>query len=154
MISMNFDQNEVISSALAGILGTLAFAGFFFGVGKTGTIKGAIPALYGLKPSLIAGMLIHLVHGAILGVLYTIMIKGVGYSEVLEDSVKSGLAGLGYGVLTTVLLAAVLMPVWLSTMGFPKAPTAPNFSPIGLVGHLIYGVILGATYPLIRKQFE
>lgn len=154
MIFMDIDTNEIISSALAGVLGTLAFAGFFLAVGNTGTIKGAIPALYGLSPSLAVGGLIHLVHGAILGVLYSVIISGTGYGHHLDEVKKSVVWGLGYGALTTVLLAAVLMPVWLNSVGFPKAPSAPNFNPIGLIGHLLYGAVLGASYPVIRDQLE
>jgi NADH:ubiquinone oxidoreductase subunit 6 (subunit J) len=95
-----------------------------------------------------------LVHGAILGVLYAVVISATGYGHHLEEVKKSVVWGLGYGVLTTVVLAAVLMPVWLSFMGFPKAPEAPNFNPIGLLGHMIYGAVLGGSYPLIRDQIN
>lgn len=152
---MNLDTDEIASSALAGALGTLAFGGFFLAIGNTGTIAGAIPALYGFSgPSLLIGGLIHLVHGAVLGVLYAALISATDYGHHLEEVKKATIWGLGYGVVTTVVLAAVLMPVWLSAVGFPKAPSAPNFSPMGLIGHLIYGAVLGASYPLIRGQLE
>lgn len=152
---MNLDNQELISSALAGAFGTLAFSAFFIAIGNTGTIAMAIPALYGLTgPSLLIGGLIHLIHGAILGVVYAVIVSGTGYGHHLYEVKKATAWGIGYGVATTVLLAAVLMPVWLSTVGFPNAPTAPNFNPMGLLGHLIYGAVLGASYPLIRKQLE
>lgn len=148
---MEIDTDEIISSAVAVILGTLAFGGFFIGIGNTGVIAGAIPALYGISgPNLIVGGLIHLIHGVILGVLYAAIISSTSYGHHLEDVKKATIWGLGYGVLTTVVLAAVLMPIWLSAVGFANAPNAPNFKPMGLVGHLIYGAVLGASYPLIR----
>jgi hypothetical protein len=153
--TMNLDREELISSALAGVLGTVGFGGFFLAIGNTGTIAMAIPALYGITgPSLMIGGLIHLIHGVILGVIYAAIISATGYGHHLDDVKKATAWGLGYGVTTTVLLAAVLMPVWLSTVGFPNAPTAPNFNPMGLVGHLIYGALLGASYPLIRSKLE
>jgi hypothetical protein len=155
MITMSLDREELISSAMAGVLGTLAFTAFFIAIGNTGTISMAIPALYGLTgPSLIIGELIHLVHGAILGVVYAAIVSATGYGHHLDDVKKATVWGLGYGLVTTVLLAALLMPVWLSAVGFPNAPTAPNFNPMGLLGHLIYGGVLGASYPLIRSKLE
>ena len=35
------------------------------------------------------------------------------------------------------------MPVWLG-----MAEMVPAFDPMSLVGHVVYGVILGAGYPL------
>jgi hypothetical protein len=97
---------------------------------------------------------IHLFHGAVLGVVYALIVSGTGYGEHLDQVKKATAWGLGYGALTTVVLAALLMPVWLSAAGFAGAPSAPNFSPMGLIGHLIYGAVLGASYPLIRSQLE
>ena len=152
---MKLDREELISSALAGIIGTIGFAAFFLAIGNTGTIAMAIPALYGIKgPSLVIGGLIHLVHGAFLGVVYAIIVSGTGYGHHLDDVRKATFWGLGYGVASTVLLAAVLMPIWLNSIGFPNAPSAPNFNPMGLLGHLIYGGVLGASYPLIRSKLE
>ncbi len=150
---MNLDREELISSALAGMFGTLVFTAFFIAIGNTGTIAMAIPALYGLTgPALIVGEIIHLIHGAILGVIYAAIVSATGYGHHLDYVKKATVWGLGYGLVTTVLLAALLMPVWLSTVGFANAPPAPNFQPMGLLGHLIYGAVLGASYPLIRSK--
>lgn len=152
---MNLDREELISSSLAGIIGTLGFGTFFLAIGNTGTIAMAIPALYGISgPSLIVGGFIHLIHGAILGIIYAAIVSAIGYAHHLDNVKKATFWGLGYGLVTTVLLAALLMPIWLSTVGFSKAPTAPNFSLMGLIGHLIYGTVLGASYPLIRRKLE
>jgi uncharacterized membrane protein YagU involved in acid resistance len=152
---MNLDREELISSALAGVLGTVGFGGFFLAIGNTGTIAMAIPALYGITgPLLIVGGIIHLIHGAMLGVIYAAIVSAIGYGHHLDNLKKATAWGLGYGVATTVLLAALLMPIWLSTVGFSNAPTVPNFNPMGLIGHLIYGAVLGASYPLIRSKLE
>lgn len=115
----------------------------------------AIPALYGISgPSVLIGGLIHLVHGAILGIVYAAIVSSTGYGHHLDEVKKATLWGVGYGVAAAVLLAAVLMPIWLSAVGFPKAPQAPNFNPMVLIGHVIYGALLGASYPLIRSKLE
>lgn len=151
----DLESEDLISSAIAGMMGTIAFGGFFLAIGNTGTIAMAIPALYGISgPSLAVGGIIHLIHGAILGIVYAVIISGTGYGHHLDNIAKATAWGVGYGVLTTLLLAAVLMPLWLSSVGFPNAPEVPNINLMGLLGHLIYGAVLGASYPLIRRQLQ
>ncbi|MEF8880643.1 MAG: histidine kinase [Candidatus Nanohaloarchaea archaeon] len=152
--NMDIDNNDILSGALAGAIGTAAFGAFFLAIGNKAVIAGAIPGLYGIQgPSLVIGGLIHIIHGAILGVIYTAIVSGAGYKQYLTDLKSSFGLGIGYGVLTTGL-AVFLMPVWLSTVGFPKAPSVPNFSPMGLAGHVIYGLGLAVAYSLIREQLE
>ncbi len=42
------------------------------------------------------------------------------------------------------------MPVWLSAVGSPANPPLPNFNPMSLVGHVVYGAVVGATFPALR----
>lgn len=154
-MELYLDSEEIVSSALAGMVGTLAFTAYFVAIGNTGVVRAAIPALYGISgPSLAIGAVIHLVHGAILGVVYAAIVSATGYGHHLDEVKKAAVWGVGYGVATTVLLAALLMPVWLSAVGFSGAPDVPNVSVNGLVGHVLYGAFLGASYPLIRAQLE
>jgi len=149
----SFGTDKFVSSTLAGVLGTVAFGALFHAIGETGLMTEMIPALYGLGPSLTVGWIIHLLHGAVLGVIFAAAVSYSPYSNYLEDTTKSVGLGLGYGVITTVLLAAVLMPVWLGAVGV-EAPSPPNFDPMGLIGHLIYGAVLGAAYPAIKEQLQ
>lgn len=122
-------------------------------MGNTGVIYGAIPALYGFSgPAPLIGWAIHLVHGAVLGSVYALIVSNTRYGHHLDEVPKAAGWGLLYGALTTLLLAGLLMPVWLSSVGFPNAPAVPNLSAGGLVGHMIYGAVLGASYPLIRDR--
>lgn len=52
--------------------------------------------------------------------------------------------------LAWVLLAALLLPVWLSAVGFPTAPPFPNVALPSLLWHLVYGVVLGAVFASVR----
>lgn len=138
-------------AAVAGMLATVAFGGVMIANGGGGVIKGAIPALYGLGPSLVAGWVIHIVHGAVLGLVYAAVVS-VGPIRTYADKIGGGLAlGAVYGVVTTVALAWLLMPVWLSAVGFPKAPPLPNVQMSSLIGHVVFGVVLGAIYPALSK---
>ena len=44
------------------------------------------------------------------------------------------------------MLAAVVMPVWPSAVGFEAAPAVPDLGRASPVGHAAYGAFLGAAY--------
>jgi hypothetical protein len=111
------------------------------------TLMGGIPGLYTLSGG-IAGWVVHLSHGAILGVVYAAIVEA---DVVSVDSVGKYLgAGIVWGIITWGLLAAIVMPIWLSAVGFPQAPPLPNFAIPSLIWHLLYGIVLGIIYPLSR----
>jgi uncharacterized membrane protein YagU involved in acid resistance len=111
----------------------------------TPVIEVAIPAMYGLQGGL-AGWVVHVSHGAVLGVAFAGVAGALGYGD---DTARSAGLGVAYGVVLWVVLAALVMPVWLSAVGFPGAPPLPNFNPTSLVGHAVYGLVLGIVYPFV-----
>ena len=119
-----------------GIGGSLAM-GVAVLVMNTPTLAVAIPSLYGLAPppTPIVGMGVHLVHGATLGVVFA----GIAGALSLDSPGAVVGAGLAWGVVTWVLLAALVMPVWLGVVGSPASPPVPNFAVPSLLWHLIYG---------------
>ncbi|MUV91159.1 histidine kinase [Halapricum sp. CBA1109] len=127
----------------AGIAGGLVM-GVLVAVMNEPTVAVAIPSLYGLAPPANAavGMVVHVSHAAVLGVAFAGIVGAVG----LDEPRRLVGAGIGWGVLTWVVLAAMLMPVWLSTVGSPASPPFPNVAPPSLVWHLAYGGVLGAAY--------
>ena len=104
----------------AGLLGGIA-GGVAFGAMLTmmmpDVIQVAIPSMYGLAPppNGLAGWGVHLGHSAVLGVLFAAIVGVAGLGRASAG--KQVAAGLGYGVLIWVVLAAVVMPVWLSEIG-------------------------------------
>ncbi len=105
------------------------------------TIEAAIPALYTLSGGA-AGVTVHLAHGAVLGVAFA----GLLCVLPVDSPGATVAAGLAWGAVTWVLLAALLMPVWLGTVGFGGAPPFPNFAVPSLLWHLLYGAVLGAVF--------
>jgi len=107
------------------------------------TIAVAIPSLYTLAPPAnpLLGMIVHVSHGAVLGVVFA----GIVGSLNLESPGNRLGAGLGWGVLTWVGLAALLMPLWLDVVGSPASPPFPNFAMPSLVWHAVYGLVLGGV---------
>lgn len=134
----------------AGVVGGLA-GGLLFGIMismmMTEVMESAIPALWGLQGG-IAGWFIHMVNSAIFGVVFAAI---VGYG--LKDRVTYGRSigvGLVYGLVLWIVAAAMVMPIWLQAVGFAGAPAFPNFDVMSLVGHLVYGLVLGAVYPAVQ----
>ena len=104
------------------------------------TLSAAIPALYGLSGG-VAGWFAHLGHGAVLGVAFVAIVRAL---EVDGIGATVG-AGVAWGVVTWAGLAALVMPVWLSAVGFPGAPPFPNVAVPSLLWHVVYGAVLGGT---------
>lgn len=116
-----------MSIYLAGVIGGLA-SGVVFGV-MMGMMKmlPMIAKLFG-SDSASAGFVIHLFFSAIIGLVYVLTAPaiGVGFGAV---------SGLIYGLIWWILGANIIMPAWLKM----KA----TWSMLSLMGHLVYGLLLG-----------
>lgn len=144
------DSNTWLAGAAGGLLAG-AVMGVLLQTMMTPVIENAIPALYGLSGAA-AGWGLHLFHSVVFGLVYA----AVAATDPLRgyaDGVTSG-AGLGvaYGVAIWVVAAGIVMPIWLGAVGFPEAPPLPNFDPMSLVGHVVFGLVLGAAYPLVLAR--
>lgn len=109
-------------------------------------------------PALAAGWAIHQFHGVALGLAYVALVQFEplrGPARRLKGSLALGVA---YGVLTTIALAVIVMPLWLSTVGFPGAPPFPNVAIpgtiIGLIGHIIYALPVALAYAIVTDDRE
>ncbi|WP_135853356.1 DUF6789 family protein [Halorussus salinus] len=132
--------------ALAGLVAGIAM-GAMLTTQMGPVIRVAIPSMYGLE-GLAAGWVAHLFHSVVLGVAFA------GVADALDagDSLgRSAALGVGYGVLLWALLAVLVMPVWLGAVGSPANPPFPNVNVQSLVGHVVYGVVLGAVFPYVRN---
>ena len=127
---------------LAGIIGGLV-GGVVFGamMGKMGILP-KIAKLWGGSSSGL-GFFVHLVNSAIIGALYIFGVSVLGLTgvEVLGTGI---LYGLVYGAIWWILGGIIIMPVWLG-MGFQLSGKAIKMKLPGLVGHLVYGLLLGLT---------
>ncbi|ELZ31567.1 hypothetical protein [Halorubrum distributum] len=127
-----------------GLVGGLVF-GAMMSAMTPGVLRMAIPAMYGIEgPAGALGWAIHMSHGAVIGLGFAAV---AGLRPELGGSIGAGLGvGAGYGLLVWVALAVVAMPIWLGAVGFPGAPPLPNVGVESLVGHVVYGAVLGGVY--------
>jgi hypothetical protein len=147
-VEMDVERREWQAGVAGGLFGG-ALMGILLSVMMTPVIENAIPALWGLSGGL-AGWIIHMANSAILGVAFAALAKALPkYSSSVGRSTALGAV---YGIVLWVVLAALVMPVWLGAVGFAGAPALPNFNPMSLVGHLVYGIALGAAYPLVLSR--
>lgn len=134
----------------AGVVGGL-LGGLFFGVimsVQTPTVlETAIPSgLYGLPESSLVGWIVHMSHGAILGVGFAVVVDLGGLDNALDDNVKHGVAAFAYGLVLWGTLAAVVMPIWVSG---GSTAGVPNIATESIVGHMVYGTSLGIAYSVL-----
>ena len=148
--STRTDTGLALPDWQAGVVGGIAGAAVMavlVSIMNAAVLAGAIPALYGLSGG-IAGWVVHLSHGAVLGVVFAALVER-GYPGEHAAGTVAGL-GLLWGVVTWIGLAALVMPLWLSAVGFPMAPPVPNFAPPSLLWHAVYGGVLGVAYAGLR----
>jgi len=129
----------------AGVIGGLV-GGVVFGLMMG--MMGMLPMIAGLvgSSSVLVGFALHLLISAVLG---------LGFGLLLGNRVHSSGAGAGlgalYGLLWWVLGALVMMPVMMG-MGVQFTNALGSQNLLSLMGHLIYGVILGLTYAALAAR--
>ncbi len=125
---------------LNGVLGSLA-GGVIFGLmmQMMGSIK-MIAMMVGSESALV-GWIVHLAISAIFGVAY-----GVAFGALRPYWA----AGLGYGFLWYLLGPLTLMPLFMG-MGLQWSAAAVAGTVPSLIGHLIYGGVLGFVYGRLEQ---
>lgn len=73
--SINTEETDWSAAAIAGIVATVAFGILRHATGSAGVIRAAFPAMYGLGLSLAVGRVVHLFHGAVLGLVYAVIVS-------------------------------------------------------------------------------
>ncbi len=139
---MNF--SSLAKHLVAGIAASLA-GGAVFGLKMH--LKGKIPMIASLagSQSVATGWVVHLAISIIFGATFAALYQGAGILR--GQPVK---AGLVFGLVLWALFPVTFMPLM---MGMPVMwslagliSTAPS-----LIGHLIYGVILGLVYRALDR---
>jgi len=152
----NTTPKRVLAGIVGGFVGSLLMGGIMSTM-NPGTLNVAIPAMYGLEgPSSIAGWAFHGWHGVFLGALYVVGVDNVGALRGRARTFAGAVAGgVGYGVVTT-LLPVLVMPLWLSMVGFANAPPFPNIAfpatVMSALTHVVYAVPVALAYYFAGRE--
>jgi hypothetical protein len=132
------------SRLLAGIAGGL-IGGVMFGIlmQMMGMIK-MVAMLVGSE-AVAVGWLVHLAISAFIGATYALL-----FARWATGLVPAALIGAGYGVVWWVLGGLLIMPARLGMSTFMINTTAWQ----SLMGHIIYGLLLGVVYALLRRRLR
>ena len=141
-------RSRIVAGIIAGVVAGVVF-GIMMQMMSAPTPDGgkmpmmAMVAMVVGSQSLVVGWLYHLFNSAVIGALFGAFLGGRAHGY------REGLAwGAAWGAFWWVLGALILMPVFLGMPPF-AALRMPPMRPVAmgsLVGHLIYGLVLGATY--------
>ncbi|WP_227380496.1 histidine kinase [Haladaptatus halobius] len=152
--------NALLGGVLGGIAGAAAFGVLMWALDPE-FLEASIPALYGLEPTTTVGWAIHLLHGVILGVTFAAIVSRDAVARWLTADVetdalaRTGLAmrliaaGFVYGLAIWAILPVIVMPTWLGYVGHARAGVIPAIAVESLVGHVIFGTLLGAVYAAV-----
>jgi len=149
--------NWLVGGALGGLAGALTFGGLLWLVEPT-TVTEIIPGMYGLDGGGMTGWSFHLLHGVILGIIFALIVTRKFIMGILTADVETPVldalsltgrftgAGLVYGLAVWVLGPGLILATAV-TVGDAVHPL-PIGSGYNLVGHLLYGSLLGAMVSL------
>ncbi|MBA3488598.1 MAG: hypothetical protein H0T78_03480 [Longispora sp.] len=129
---------------IAGVIGGLV-GGIMFGILMQ--MMDMIPMVAMLigSESIAVGWLVHLGISAFIGATYALI-----FASWATRPVPAAVLGMGYGLVWWVLGALLLMPAKLGMDVFVFNTTAWQ----SLMGHLIYGLLLGVVYALLRPRLR
>lgn len=132
-------SGRLVAGAVGGVAGGVVFGAMMQAIGMISMI-GALVGTEGVA----AGWVVHLVISAAIG-------AGYGVTFGARDPGYRASAGLGllYGGIWWVLGPLLLMPLLLGMGAFPPIGQGQMMS---LVGHLVFGLVLGLVYVVARER--
>jgi hypothetical protein len=136
-------KSAAIASLFAGIVMGLLLQSAMNIVPLIGEMYGAL--------GLWTGWTAHLFHSVVFGLLYAAIATRPSLSAYASRLGSGAVVGAAYGVVVWVVAAGFVMPIWLSTV-LMEPPTVPHFDPTSLVGHVVFGVLLGAGYAILVNR--
>jgi len=152
-IGVGGQLNWLIGGALGGLGGAAIFGALLWLIDPT-IVSEAIPTVYGFESGGPTGWAFHLANGSFLGIVFAFLVTrepilGTLTADVetpLLDSIDPNgriiLSGIVYGILVWVLIPGVLFSILMTV--YEISTILPWGSVFSLVGHLLYGALLGA----------
>lgn len=140
-------RTRLLRGGIASIVAGVVFGAMLQSMGMLPMIG----ALYGV-PTAAAGWIAHIFHSIVFGLVFVVLL-GVPAIAGYTRGIGTGIAaGALYGIAVWLTAAAVVMPLWMSALGM-AAPAIPNLDVMSLLGHAVFGIVLGGVYAaLVRSR--
>lgn len=120
-----------------------------------------IGTLYGW-PTVVGGWVAHLVNSVLIGLLFVVLASPPLFREEMATVSGAVVAGVLYSAAVGLVTTGIMLPVAMSLRGaealprslFPLPGVAGGVLAVVSVGvaHLVYGVLLGATYAVVHDR--
>lgn len=144
-----------------------ALGGFVAGIGMGvilhagGNMMSLIGALYGW-PSVVGGWTAHLLNSVVLGVLFAVLVSHRLFENQTRTVAGCVVLGTIYAAAIGLVTGGIMLPAAIDVIGTQSLPTTLLPLP-GVLGgvivvvsvgvaHLVYGILLGATYGLVHNE--
>lgn len=132
--------------AVAGFVATFTTSLVILAV-DTAMFSDAIAGMYGFEDALAVGLVAHLFHGTLFGVVFAFVLSDPGLARLTDWLWKTALTGVAYGLVLALVATGFIMPVWIDFIGVAEITSMPYVTN-SLVGwHVLYGLVLGALFP-------
>lgn len=153
----------LVAGLVGGLVGTAAF-GLVTNLLDLGFVRSFVPALFGLPQAGVLGWAIHLATGAVLGVVFGLLVSLEPVADVLVPDVEepqlgpTGMlarltgAGIVYGLAVWALLPTVALPLWLGIVGTAGVESIPGTPLETLAAHLVFGTLLGVVFAVVATR--
>lgn len=147
----------ILGGAISGAVGAIAFGALVWFL-DPGIVETTIPEIYGLEPVGVVGWGIHVAHGVVLGLAFGFLVTRELILETLWMTLETDAlsrtgvwirvvgAGFVFGLAVWAILPVIVLPVWAGTLGAEPAGEFPVFAAESLLGHLLFGTVLGLVF--------
>lgn len=119
-----------------------------------------IGALYGW-PTVVGGWVVHLANSLLIGLLFAAVVSRPVVRSHVDTVSGVTVVGVVYAAAVGIVTAGVMLPVTMNIRGVETLPdpVLPLSRPFGVivvvmsigVAHVVYGLLLGATYGRLRN---
>lgn len=147
----------ILGGVVGGAIGAVAFGALIWAMDPA-IVEATIPEIYGLETVGAVGWAIHVLHGIVLGLVFGFivtrkLILGTLRMTVETDAlsrtnvwIRVVVAGFVFGLAVWAILPVIVLPVWAGTLGADPAGNFPVFAAESLLGHLLFGTVLGLVF--------
>jgi hypothetical protein len=139
------------TGAVSGVIATAATMVVILPV-RPELFSETVAGMYGLAGIMSAGVVAHLIHGTIFGVLFAGVLSDPGIVGITNWLWKTVLAGIVFGLALAVMATGFVLPAWMEFVGLADPPSMPYVTTTLLAWHVLYGAVLGLLFPFLESE--